>query len=175
MSKPLHIIILAAGEGTRMKSNRPKMLQSVGGRPMLRRVLENSWEVPTGGDVAMLAGSRSVFTCDDNDPALATRAAEGDLDLALPLWGRGPLKESPPVADDLRESLAAEAHWCRALEAASLSLDYRPARLRPDDFQWQFCDDGVELRFVLGRGAYATSLLRELVAYNDKTRNRSED
>jgi bifunctional UDP-N-acetylglucosamine pyrophosphorylase/glucosamine-1-phosphate N-acetyltransferase len=39
MSKPLHIVILAAGEGTRMKSTRPKVLHSLGGRPMLSHVL----------------------------------------------------------------------------------------------------------------------------------------
>lgn len=42
MSKPLHIIILAAGEGTRMKSKRPKMLQTVGGRPMLSHLLDTA-------------------------------------------------------------------------------------------------------------------------------------
>jgi len=42
MSKPLHIIILAAGEGTRMKSTRPKMLQTVGGRPMLSHLLDTA-------------------------------------------------------------------------------------------------------------------------------------
>lgn len=36
---PLHIIILAAGEGTRMNSRVPKVLHPVGGRPMLGHVL----------------------------------------------------------------------------------------------------------------------------------------
>ncbi len=34
------VVILAAGKGVRMKSARPKVLHSVGGRPMLDRVLE---------------------------------------------------------------------------------------------------------------------------------------
>jgi bifunctional UDP-N-acetylglucosamine pyrophosphorylase/glucosamine-1-phosphate N-acetyltransferase len=42
MSKPLHIIVLAAGEGTRMKSARPKMLQTVGRRPMLTHLLDTA-------------------------------------------------------------------------------------------------------------------------------------
>jgi bifunctional UDP-N-acetylglucosamine pyrophosphorylase/glucosamine-1-phosphate N-acetyltransferase len=40
MSKTLHIVILAAGEGTRMKSRLPKVLQPLGGRPMLTHLLD---------------------------------------------------------------------------------------------------------------------------------------
>ena len=36
----LDVVILAAGKGTRMKSVRPKVLQPVGGRPMLRHVTD---------------------------------------------------------------------------------------------------------------------------------------
>jgi len=42
MKKPLHIVILAAGEGTRMKSDKPKMLQTVGGRAMLVHLLDTA-------------------------------------------------------------------------------------------------------------------------------------
>ena len=40
MSAPLHVVILAAGEGKRMKSALPKVLQPVAGRPMLAHVIE---------------------------------------------------------------------------------------------------------------------------------------
>jgi bifunctional UDP-N-acetylglucosamine pyrophosphorylase/glucosamine-1-phosphate N-acetyltransferase len=42
MSKPLHIVILAAGEGTRMKSGLPKVLHTLGGRPMLAHLLDTA-------------------------------------------------------------------------------------------------------------------------------------
>lgn len=42
MNKPLHIVILAAGEGMRMKSRLPKVLQALGGRPMLAHLLETA-------------------------------------------------------------------------------------------------------------------------------------
>ena len=42
MSIPLHILILAAGDGTRMKSRLPKVLHTVGGRPMLVHVHETA-------------------------------------------------------------------------------------------------------------------------------------
>lgn len=36
---PLHVVILAAGQGSRMKSDLPKVLHSVAGRPMLHHVI----------------------------------------------------------------------------------------------------------------------------------------
>jgi bifunctional UDP-N-acetylglucosamine pyrophosphorylase/glucosamine-1-phosphate N-acetyltransferase len=39
MAAPLHVVILAAGEGKRMKSALPKVLQPVAGRPMLAHVV----------------------------------------------------------------------------------------------------------------------------------------
>lgn len=40
MSKSLHVIVLAAGQGTRMRSSLPKVLQPLGGRPLLTHVVE---------------------------------------------------------------------------------------------------------------------------------------
>ena len=40
MTAPLHVVILAAGEGKRMKSKLPKVLQKLAGRPMLAHVVE---------------------------------------------------------------------------------------------------------------------------------------
>ena len=39
MTPPLHVIILAAGEGKRMRSSRPKVLQPIAGQPMLAQVI----------------------------------------------------------------------------------------------------------------------------------------
>ena len=40
MPGPLHVIVLAAGEGKRMRSMLPKVLQKIAGRPMLAHVLD---------------------------------------------------------------------------------------------------------------------------------------
>ena len=42
MPAPLHVVILAAGKGTRMKSALPKVLHEVGGRPLLAHVIETA-------------------------------------------------------------------------------------------------------------------------------------
>ena len=41
----LDIIILAAGQGTRMKSSLPKVLHPVAGRPMLVHVVETAQQL----------------------------------------------------------------------------------------------------------------------------------
>src|SRR5687768_4392981 len=42
MTHNLHVVILAAGEGKRMKSRLPKVLQSIAGRPMLAHVIDTA-------------------------------------------------------------------------------------------------------------------------------------
>jgi bifunctional UDP-N-acetylglucosamine pyrophosphorylase/glucosamine-1-phosphate N-acetyltransferase len=42
MKTPLHIIVLAAGQGTRMRSRLPKVLHGVGGKPMLGHVVDTA-------------------------------------------------------------------------------------------------------------------------------------
>ncbi len=49
MAAPLHVIILAAGEGKRMRSAKPKVLQPIGGRPMLAQVIAAARELEPAG------------------------------------------------------------------------------------------------------------------------------
>ncbi len=49
MSAPLHVVILAAGEGKRMKSALPKVLQKIAGRPMLAHVIATARALQPAG------------------------------------------------------------------------------------------------------------------------------
>jgi bifunctional UDP-N-acetylglucosamine pyrophosphorylase / glucosamine-1-phosphate N-acetyltransferase len=49
MQHPLHVIILAAGEGKRMKSARPKVLQRIAGRSMLAHVIDSARNLSASG------------------------------------------------------------------------------------------------------------------------------
>ena len=46
---PLHVVVLAAGEGKRMKSARPKVLQPIAGRPMLAHVIATARRLGAAG------------------------------------------------------------------------------------------------------------------------------
>ena len=47
-------LILAAGKGTRMKSEKPKVLHEVNGVPMLKRVLNTMEEIATKKNIFIL-------------------------------------------------------------------------------------------------------------------------
>lgn len=53
---PLGVIILAAGQGKRMKSSKPKILHEIGGFPLLFHVLERVKEVAPQAPVAIVVG-----------------------------------------------------------------------------------------------------------------------
>jgi tRNA pseudouridine13 synthase len=128
------------------------------------RVKAAQWNTVLPGDVCMLQGSRSLFTCEQADAEIVDRAASGDIHPGLPLWGRGPSSAGGERARQQAEELAPHLEICEFLEAAGMEMGWRAARLLADDFCWQFCDDGsLQLDFALGAGSYATALLAELV------------
>ena len=61
MSAPLHVVILAAGEGKRMKSALPKVLQKIAGRAMLAHVIATARALgPAGIHVVYGHGGEAV-------------------------------------------------------------------------------------------------------------------
>lgn len=133
---------------------------------LAQRVLRQEWGKILDGDVCMLQGSRSRFSCETSDADITERSERGDLHPGLPLWGRGQRESGPAVVRDQLTVLGENVTICEFLERQGLDLGYRSARLMADDFCWQFCDDGnVQLEFSLGPGGYATAVLTELVQY----------
>ena len=131
------------------------------------RVAAGNWNTVCDGDVCILQGTRSLFSCGQVDAQLRARAASGDIHPGLPLWGRGESPASPERAGQQREAVAEHRALSECLEREGLQLAWRPARLLADDFCWQFCDDGaLQLDFALGAGSYATALLAEIVHYD---------
>jgi bifunctional UDP-N-acetylglucosamine pyrophosphorylase / glucosamine-1-phosphate N-acetyltransferase len=72
MTAPLHVVILAAGEGKRMKSSLPKVLQKIAGRPMLAHVIDAARELqPAGIHVVHGHGGEQVRDAFAGQPDLA--------------------------------------------------------------------------------------------------------
>ena len=133
---------------------------------LARRVDEASWNKVVEGDACILNGTRSLFRPEQIDEDIERRCSIADLHPGLPLWGTGEqfsseAQQSAALGDNLETG--------KFLERMGLEMAYRATRTLPDDFCWQFCDDGsLQLKFALGTGAYATAVLAELVQYNDR-------
>lgn len=133
---------------------------------LARRVSEASWNQVVEGDVCILSGSRSLFRPQQIDEDIKHRCAIGDLHPGLPLWGTGDQFESEAQQS---AALGENLETGKFLQRMGLEMSYRATRALPDDFCWQFCDDGtLQLKFSLGSGGYATAVLAELVQYNDR-------
>ena len=117
------------------------------------RVADGSWDKLVAGDVANLDGTGSVFDVKDVDDELRERCSELDIHPTALLWGDGSAEEAAPQGHD---------NWLRALSKARVKPAHRSLRLKVMDLEWKFGDAALTLRFGLGRGAFATSVLREI-------------
>ncbi|MCW6027928.1 bifunctional UDP-N-acetylglucosamine diphosphorylase/glucosamine-1-phosphate N-acetyltransferase GlmU [Stenotrophomonas sp. SRS1] len=95
MTQPLHVIILAAGAGKRMKSALPKVLQPIAGRPMLAHVIETARQLqPEAIHVVYGHGGEAVRQAFADQPDL--RWAEQSQQLGT---GHAVLQAMPEVPD----------------------------------------------------------------------------
>src|SRR4051812_39583550 len=69
MQKPLSIVILAAGLGTRMKSRKAKVLHRAGGKALVEHVVDSALELTTPDRVFVVVGHQA----DEVRRALAVR------------------------------------------------------------------------------------------------------
>lgn len=122
------------------------------------RVADRSWNTLLPGDVANLDGSGSVFTVDVLDEALHARCRMLDIHPTALLWGDGANKKTAPSGHDA---------WLLALTKARVQPAHRSLRLKVLDLQWQPGEDSLTLSFGLTRGAFATSVIRELATVTD--------
>lgn len=128
------------------------------------RVRDKTWNQLIPGDVANLDGSGSVFSVDEVDDDLTRRSNAMDIHPTGPLCGDG---TSPSVVPPGHDS------WLKALTDARVKPAHRSLRLRVVDLEWSTGADSLVLEFVLGRGAFATSVLREIADVHDGFANMS--
>jgi bifunctional UDP-N-acetylglucosamine pyrophosphorylase/glucosamine-1-phosphate N-acetyltransferase len=91
-SSEVHVVILAAGQGTRMKSETPKVLHSVAGRPMIERVLETANAV-SPQTITLVVGHKAEAVRNSlvNVPSLGFAVQEPQLGTAHALQQAEPL------------------------------------------------------------------------------------
>nr|WP_280925359.1 tRNA pseudouridine(13) synthase TruD [Shewanella holmiensis] len=122
---------------------------------------------PIAGDCVMLAGSKSYFVAEQWDELLLNRLAEEDIGFSAPLWGRGLPLALTNAAEMEALALSEYKEDLSGLENAGLSQERRLLLLKPQAMKWQVNEDVCVIEFMLPAGSYATSVLRELVDYQD--------
>ena len=132
MAKPLSVVVLAAGQGTRMKSDIPKVLHEIGGAPMLMHVIRAAQTLGAeditvvyghGGEQVQSALSNHKISWAEQTEQLGTgHAVEQAMPkvpedhTALLLYGDVPLI----TADTLKKLVAAAEQNSLALLTAEL-------------------------------------------------------
>jgi tRNA pseudouridine13 synthase len=134
---------------------------------LARRVEAGDWSLLAPGDLAMLDGSASHFAVSTVDEELRRRSREFDIHPSGPLWGRG----LPATQDQaLRYELAVAQKFAPVTEllaAQGLSQERRALRCAVRDLAVESDADDVILSFFLGRGQFATAVLREICAFEE--------
>jgi tRNA pseudouridine13 synthase len=130
---------------------------------LAERIAKGEWDRLTAGDVAILDGSASWFPVDDVDSELRARLEAFDIHPSGPLWGKG----SPPTTGPVREREEAVAgclpDMADCLVSAGLKQERRALRLPVRGFRWRLGEGEMELEFCLPRGAFATTVLSEIL------------
>ncbi len=172
--------MLASGRRIKQRQKRSMLLSSA--RSWLfncvlsERLQAGTWLTPHQGEPLNLEGSRQFFIAEDLSDA-QQRIEIGDIHTTAPLWGKG-VAETMKQAHDLalfEECVTNQFDvFKNGLEKAGLDYARRAVRFIPEGLSWEFVKHGeqgefnnsiyhLELNFTLGRGQYATSLLRELI------------
>jgi tRNA pseudouridine13 synthase len=96
-----------------------------------------------------------------------------DIYLTAPLWGKGQLASQSEAL--LFEQKLAQEHLAvtQKLEDLGLKQERRAINLFPNELEWSWADNTLNLIFSLPAGTFATSILRELIDVQDNNLAKS--
>jgi tRNA pseudouridine13 synthase len=136
------------------------------------RVREQLFLTLLPGSVVQLDGSGSVFYVPELTDEIMQRLQEQDIHPTAVLPGIGKVLESGTALDWQIQQLAPYQHWVQALCDLNVNTERRASRLVPKALSYQWQGDTLSLQFALPTGCFATSVLRELVKYQDLGREQ---
>ena len=158
--------LLGQGPAPRGRSRRSLWLSAARSelfnRVLVRRVEEGVWNAVLDGDILQPRDSRGLFR-EEEDPRVGERVAAGEVHPTAPLPGTGGMASSGACARLEARVLAPEQALIEALGQQGVEAARRATRLFPRDFRREWVEDGLELEFRLPAGAFATTVLAELV------------
>jgi len=141
---------------------------------LAERVRRGDWNRIIAGDLAMLDGTQSIFPCENPGEDIEDRVRRLDIHPTGPMPGE---KGAWPTGLALEVEQAVLGCWpqlTEVLKAQRVQADRRSLRLYPAEMEWTFGDGGLTLAFTLPPGSYATTVLREILVFDDAGRSREQ-
>lgn len=177
-------LALTLFSGTKVKDKKKRGMYLSAARSTIfnevinERINKNTFSKVQIGDVLMLSGTQSVFHLDDIDDTIKQRLIEQDVDITGPMWGAGELMTS--AEPKIFEQQVANKHneFAQGLPRFGLKQERRRIRLVVNDADIEVLSNqktpnetlpAVKISFSLASGSYATTVLRELIDYQDCT------
>lgn len=171
---------LALFSGTKVKDKKKRGMYLSAARSSIfndiinERIKHNTFSTLKTGDVVMLSGTQSVFRIEEVDNTIKERLVEKDVDITAAMWGAGELMtEGEPK---IFEQGIADHHseFSQGLPRFGLKQERRRIRLVINDADMEVLTGdalpSVKVSFSLSAGSYATTVLRELIDYQDCTK-----
>jgi tRNA pseudouridine13 synthase len=133
---------------------------------LARRVEAGDWSQLAPGDLANLDGSGSYFSVAAVDDELRRRLSEFDIHPSGPLWGRGvPATQGQALEHELK-ALGDFLAVTDLLAAEGMSQERRALRCAIRELTAVRDASTLTLSFSLGRGQFATAVLREICEFD---------
>jgi tRNA pseudouridine13 synthase len=132
-------------------------------RVLAARVEAGSWNRLLPGEYAMLRGTNSGFQVVDPGGE-ESRLASGDIHPSGPLPGMRGAGPTGAAAELEEQVLAADCDLVDGLAALKVEASRRALRVFPEAGEWKAEQEGLWLDFFLPAGAFATSVVREVIS-----------
>jgi tRNA pseudouridine13 synthase len=175
---------LALFSGTKIKDKKKRGMYLSAARSCIfnavisERIQQGIFTKLQQGDVLMLAGTQSVFHLDELDDSIEQRFLDKDIDLTAPMWGAGDLMTSDNPKETEQRVSEKYGEFSEGLPRFGLKQERRRIRLIVENPNIEILaneqenDNGlssIKICFTLPAGSYATTVLRELIDYQDGT------
>lgn len=132
-------------------------------RVLATRVVQGTWDRLLAGELAIFADSNSGFVVTE-PPAEQARLRSGDIHPSGPLPGVGGRTPADDAARLEGQVLATEAELVKGVCDRDVRSHRRALRVVPGDPHWEAAEAGVRIAFSLPAGAFATSVVREIIS-----------
>ncbi|MGL1935465.1 MAG: tRNA pseudouridine(13) synthase TruD [Fibrobacterales bacterium] len=136
-----------------------------------KRIADKSWNAILFGERCTFETSNAVFTAEDVDDDIIERLKNWDIHPTGPLFGEESGNLDERVAEYEQGVLEAYGAFTEGLLQQDMRADRRALRLKVSDLSFSVNEEGhIVLECTLVRGAFATSVLRELCIVSEPPR-----